>query len=249
MKRDDESITGAVSRLIAESLHVRAAVGNCCIDAPPGAATLHSDSCPTAKARDSKAATLRLGLVQAVIGSVRPGTLVITRAARAASTAPSGGAAPRKWGSAAEPGRQNVISSTRATHCSLLSTLPATYVTEIVSTKCTWSSTLTIVLTIGQKADFRSAKWPMGASSFWPMAGRISGVRVAARRLPCGTYSKCTRPRLSAVVTACVRSLTPSLRKMWAMWVFTVLALRNKAALISLLLFPATNRRSTARSR
>ena len=69
--------------------------------------------------------------------------------------------------------------------------------------------------------------------------------RSAAGQRPGGG----SRPRSIAVVTAAVRSDTPSLPNARSRWVFTVASPRNSSAAIVGLLFPAATRRSGSRSR
>jgi hypothetical protein len=56
-------------------------------------------------------------------------------------------------------------------------------------------------------------------------------------------------PRFSAIVTACVRSLAPSLARMFEMWLLTVSSAIDSRPAISLFAFPAAISRSTSISR
>ena len=56
-------------------------------------------------------------------------------------------------------------------------------------------------------------------------------------------------PRLRASVTAAVRSVTPSLSKMWSMWLLTVVSLTQSFLAISLLLVPCATSSKTSISR
>src|SRR5579863_1474816 len=79
-----------------------------------------------------------------------------------------------------------------------------------------------------------------------------SGIDTTGRYLPGssfqGTGYRSMIPRFTPMATACVRSLAPSLARIFLRWLFTVSSVRKSRAAISLLALPFATNRSTSAS-